>query len=329
MKVDKKKFTLLISLGLSCLLLYSLYLEGFDSLVDKIHGIDKPLLFLYIFLNLLSLLLRALRYKLVFSSFLSSAPSLNKMLVTTGVRNGFVDFLPARLGELSFFYILKKYNIKTSSITTVFGLCTAIDIVVLFFIVFLACFYSFDQSLLSIEYAPLFLVISILLLFAIKKLDFFLTLFSLSLSRWRKNNKATAFLQRVADDLKTIKESDKYFQILLLTFVLRIFKYTSLYILLLSVVKQFGFNFDELNPLITSVSFICAEASASLPISGFMGFGAYEGVWQMVFNHSLVKISSLSSVIFLVHIISQVVGYFIAIICLLTFGITQARLNKS
>jgi len=329
MKVDKKTFKAIfsfsISLCLSGLLVRSLYLEGFESLIDKIDAINLKLLSIYVLLSLFGLFLRAYRYRLVFSSFLPSTPSLGKMLITTGVRNGFVDFLPARLGELSFFYILKKYNISTSAITTVFGLCTAIDIVVLLFIVFVACFFSFDENLLSIKFAPIFLLLSVFIFLVLKNLDHFLNFFK----KWEKENKIVKFFNSIADHLLTIKNSNKYAQILFVTLLLRLAKYGSLYILLISVVEQFGFNFDELNPLITSISFICAEASASLPISGIMGFGAYEGIWEIVFKQSSVKIPSLSSVIFLVHIISQVVGYFIAIICLLSFSISLTSLNKS
>lgn len=58
-----------------------------------------------------------------------------------------------------------------------------------------------------------------------------------------------------------------------------------------------------------TVAFITAEAASSLPVSGVMGFGAYEGAWAAVLGITGGRIPSTATVIFSVHLITQLVAY--------------------
>ena len=75
--------------------------------------------------------------------------------------------------------------------------------------------------------------------------------------------------------------------------------------------------------MLSFVAFVSAEASASLPISGLMGFGAYEAVWSLIFSFSEVEIPSLTVLIFAIHIITQVIGYSLGFLALIVFGFDQ------
>jgi hypothetical protein len=320
-------------MALTAILVFSIYKEdGISGLEAKLSGINYKFLTAYIALSLSGLFLRAFRYLVCFRAIDTSNQSIGykEFLITTGIRNGFVDFLPARLGELTYFYALNRYRVPLSKITTIFGLCTALDIVVLLFIVFLAgcvSFFGGSEQILSWQMAPIFLGASAFLFFLIVHIDYLvIKILNFVPSKWEK---VSSFFQNIRDEIQNARASHKYSQLVVLTLFLRFAKYSSLYLLLLSIVDQYNFKLNELDPLICTIAFIAAEASASLPISGFMGFGAYEGAWQLIFMSTSLKIPSVSSVIFLVHIISQVVGYFIAVICLIAFAWDQRGLNTS
>ena len=135
-------------------------------------------------------------------------------------------------------------------------------------------------------------------------------------------------LKKFAQDLLTLKKSNHFSLLVALTVVLRSAKYISLYILLLAVLQQWGIGHRQISLAISFLAFVTAEAAASLPISGLMGFGAYEGAWQAIFAISMVKITAVSSVILAIHLITQVVGYFLgflALVWVFAFELRAAR----
>ena len=65
----------------------------------------------------------------------------------------------------------------------------------------------------------------------------------------------------------------------------------------------------DLDPLLVTVAFISAEAASSLPASGVMGFGIYESAWSTVLGLTGGRIPSPTTVIFSVHLITQLVAF--------------------
>ena len=133
------------------------------------------------------------------------------------------------------------------------------------------------------------------------------------------------FGDTVQREMQEIKARGSYPVLVLLTAGLRAAKYLSLYLLLLAVVAQFNIKPADISPLLSTTAFIGAEASASLPISGLMGFGAYEAAWSAIFSMSSVSIPSVAGVILAVHVITQVFGYSLALLGLLVFLIDEFR----
>ena len=82
---------------------------------------------------------------------------------------------------------------------------------------------------------------------------------------------------------------------------------------------------DRINPVVSSVSFIFAEAAASLPFSGLMGFGAYEGAFSIIMKATNNIIPAEITVVFVVHLITQIVGYTIGILGALAFVISNRK----
>jgi uncharacterized membrane protein YbhN (UPF0104 family) len=334
----------LVSCGISGLLLFTIFRE--QNLSDFLQGfkeIKLPWLYGYIALSVTALLVRAQRYRIVveLSSQETSKQPYTAFVIITAIRNALVDFLPARLGELSFFYIARRYGVPLSAAMTAFGLCFALDIAVLFGIVF--SFFA-SSPLLSLQdsivdklgsglaIASVSLLGFSILFICIFKLSQLLALVVAALRYLAKQSpkKLGQIIAKVADTIKDveiecsrIKKRRAYPLLILQTLLLRVCKYGSLYLLLLSLLPPAVIY--EINPLVATIGFISAEAAASLPVSGLMGFGAYEGTWALVLSLSNVQVPSLTSLIFMVHLITQAIGYSIALLALLVFLLKELR----
>ena len=324
---------ILLSSALSGLLLYLIFREqSLDEFTSVFIQISWSCLLLYAFLALLALLLRALRYGVLLKSTRAdSGLSLGKLLMVTAVRNAFVDFLPARLGEGMFFYLLHQFGVIWPRMLTSFVLATVLDVLVLLGLLLLVGLLSSGDFVAAMG-SPLLLFVSGLLLlvgcFVVLRLAA-LGRFGVGLvdrfCRGRENwlSSLKTFLEDVVNELELFK-GPEYLKLVLLTIGLRCAKYISLYVLLIGVLPQVsGLNFG-----LSTLAFVSAEAAASLPASGILGFGAYEVVWATVFSAAGFDLSSPVSIIFQIHILTQVFGYFIGFSGLLAF-ILATRGKKS
>jgi uncharacterized membrane protein YbhN (UPF0104 family) len=343
---------------MTALLLYAVFHEqSWGEFVELVRGVKKSGIAAYLFLALLSFYLRAVRYRSIVTSTMDNPPRVGfgKYLVLTAIRNAFVDLLPARLGEASFLYVINRYGIPLITALTTFGLCIALDTIVLLalFVMVAACSplllaggqsaetvsklsetARFENSLwLSI---PSILIIALVLSTALVYLDWLMKAFAGKASSMEKRLALPSRIKpvvrataekciEVANELKNIKSHRAYAKLVLITAALRVAKYGGLYVLLISTVSQWGIKASDLNPLVTTVAFISAEAAASLPISGLMGFGAYEGSWSLVFSLSGVKMPSVTSVILVVHLITQIAGYSLGFLALAVFSADEAK----
>jgi len=325
-----KKLHLLVSALITGLLVWFLIRElqaaGLkqEDLLDIVLKTDKKLFLTYLTMSLTALLFRSWRYLVLLHRIDESSGSVgfSKMTVVTAIRNALVDMFPARLGEASFFYILKRFGINLISVTSVFSLCLALDLAVLaivFSVVLLALFLGggagagLELNWIVISGAGVFSLILLTALYYSDKVVAWVlgVAEKVSLGGFLDNLKIklTNFAGRIGEDLQRTRETGTYPLLIFQTLVLRLAKYGSLYVLVLAVVKQWGLGAADIDPLITSVSFILAEATASLPISGLMGFGAYEGAWSIIMKMSESRIPATLSLALIVHVLTQVVGY--------------------
>lgn len=344
----KKRFLQIIgSATLTTLLLYAVFSDqSFHSFFQTITDVDLTLLFTYICLSLFGVFCRAERYRVVLrdTALRLTAPPRYQMLVVTLIRNGLVDLLPARLGEASFLYVCKRYGFSLLSALSAFGVCLVLDVLVLFgllltFFLFQFAF-SLDSGSFTITPTAAVILTTIVLLLAtilyqLDKLILFGASLIQKLIEARLSTRVKNGLEHLhnwattlSKELNEIKKRGSYPRLVLLTTGLRAAKYLSLYILLLAVVAQFGVRAADISPLLSTTAFIGAEASASLPISGLMGFGAYEAAWSAIFSISSLDIPSIPAVILAVHVITQVLGYSLAIIGLFIFLIDEFRSRR-
>lgn len=293
--------------------------DEFSKLFLEIH---IGLLGAYLALNVATLFVRTWRYQLLLEPMEQKRPAYFELLIATAVRNALVDFVPARLGELGFFYICKRYGIHLLATATTFGISIILDFAVLaalLLMLFLALQILPTASVVGAASASPALLVTlcfalvIVIAFSIIALKHGTGWLQWLASRTPQGSKVLRSLQRVFESaalyLLRVQNPRRYAVLVVLTAAIRTFKYLSLYLLLLAVVARWGHSASTLDPFVTICSFVMAELAASLPASGIMGFGAYEGVWTLIFSTSDVEIPSVSSVVFAVHVITQIVGY--------------------
>lgn len=352
----KQVLHLLLSLVFSVWLLWALSKElSLAKFVEMMQQVNKELVFAYIVCSLSALLLRALRYRLLLQELSKEMklPSFDKFLVLSAIRNAFVDLLPARLGELSYVYVLHRLQIPVRTALSTFSFCIVLDVLTLSFLI---TGFFLIVPIIQIEVLPgmmqltlgksLFTVLSflILLLLVLFIITFYLDRFVELLGRmirWPIGSERisadsklarlilslSSFFLEMADEFRRFQRQGSFLRLFAVTIGLRFLKYLGLFLLLFAVLGQWSVTLSEMKLPLVLLSFISAETAASLPISGLMGFGAYEGVWALVFGLAYTGSQQipLKSLAFSIHLITQVLGYSLGGSCFNCFSLMEKR----
>jgi uncharacterized membrane protein YbhN (UPF0104 family) len=330
----------IISLILSILL--SVFLTWFllsrittENLIQTFSNIFYPALFAFLGISLISSVLRALRYKWL---LYPNPISLRNILLVTFIRNLFVDLFPARIGSLSYVYVLNKrlkYPFEQAASTFVVAfvfdfLTLSPFLIISMLIVGLGTTSVSDLALLLI--ASVFLLLVYLVLFQIVPLSkIFLRIYTYLIKSLRLETKTWAEtskhkIQLTIDGLHHIKNRKIQWPLFLLSLLIRAGKYGSLYFLLLSLLHIHGFSFTNLSFWKTILGITGAELTGALPIKGIAGFGTWESGWALTFQlmDFEQKIAILSGIG--VHLISNLFEYSLGILSILI--LTVPFLNR-
>ena len=108
-----------------------------------------------------------------------------------------------------------------------------------------------------------------------------------------------------------------FFRIFLLSLLVRLAKYASLGVLLAALLKGSGFGDALLSPSKVFLGIVSSEMSASLPVSGIAGFGAYQGTWSAAFTLLGMPASLAATTGVSHHLFTQAYGYSLGILALL------------
>lgn len=256
------------------------------------------------------------------------------MSLVTGVRNMFVDMLPARVGELSYVAMLNKfYQVKADVCLSSLTVAVAFDFIALLVIVLSL----FVQQLLIASVAgwmfdALFgaIVVTIIALVGLFVLtpwfvSSFIRPFS-SIGSGPKTGSGSKLLTVIFDlvsqfsvALQQTRRSGRLLLVLFLSISIRILKYAGFYLLFKAVVVP---NFQQLTSLpIPQVvgALIGGELASSLPIPAFMSFGVYEAGGVAVLSAFGVEKAQSLIVMLSIHIWSQFFDYMFGGTCLLLF----------
>lgn len=289
--MNKKWRYALISLALSFLLM-GLLLKQIEpgQIARTLRAIHIPALLAYLALMLAGSVVRALRYKW----FLKPTEiGWGPLLLTTFIRNSLVDLLPARLGSLSFIYILNRrlgYTFELASST--FILAFIFDFLTLSpFVVAAVLIVGFGSTaLLNAPLLAFAVVFFLAIAVVLRKLPLAVDLAGRLLSRAARIVQAEEKprlrlildkFRSTAETLGWVQQRKIFWQTFTLSLILRLMKYFSLFFLLYALLRSRGFSLEPLNFWKCVLGLTGAELTSALPIKGLAGFGTWESAWAL------------------------------------------------
>ncbi|MEM2918495.1 MAG: lysylphosphatidylglycerol synthase transmembrane domain-containing protein [Candidatus Altiarchaeota archaeon] len=274
----KKK--IIFAIALTIALIYFLISQiDINELKKFLASISPELILLCFPLYIFSMLLRTLRFQMLLKMI-----EFDKIFSIVCIYYLLINILPARTGELSYIYLLKKIKkiplsegIATLVITRILDFITvAVFFLISFYIISLSLSW-FIQSVFLFVAFMLILLSFILFLLIYKGKKIILTIDRITKILKIKKFKIVKFL---LEKLNGISESfgsiDKksIFYSLVISFLLWFCIFFMMHLLTTGMNTNIG-----INKLIFVASFTIL--TTTLPIQGIAGFGTYEGAWTI------------------------------------------------
>lgn len=217
------------------------------------------------------------------------------MFLISLVRNGFNMVLPARTGELSYIYVLKRkfkfpveIGISTLMIALVFDLVIVFSMIVISIVIVGVNRYTVSSTSVILIAAGLLIFFLLFLFYLSKFIGLFIKIFDRILlkDKIRKIRIIQYIYEKLVETNKNIEIIQKrgiYWKVYLVTIPARILKFTAYYFLIHAVLKPMGFGFNDLPYWVIFLATVAAEISAVLPTHSLAGLGTYQGVFALAF----------------------------------------------
>jgi uncharacterized membrane protein YbhN (UPF0104 family) len=232
----------------------------------------------------------------------------------TLARGLFIDLLPARLGELSYVYLLTtRAGRPVEEGVSTLVLSVLFDLVALGPLVVLAVIVVGSGEVLPVGWLVALSVAMVALAYVAIRL-------AEPITRWmadrmgrgrpegRLHNLA-AKLRLTSTALGQIHGRGVFASVLGISTVVRLAKFASYYFLFLAVMAPYGYTTASVGFFRVFLGVVGAELSAALPVHGIAGFGTYESVWAFTFTRlGFDREHAIISGI-LAHLLSQLVEY--------------------
>ena len=298
-KKSKKRWLILriinivVVVGLGVFLVYYLLNQiDIEDIKSAFINIYTPSLIIGLILIFSIDFFRAYRAKILIGS---GRIRIVDMFLVSLIRNGFNMVLPARTGELSYIYVLKRkfkfpveIGISTLMIALVFDLVIVFSMIVISIIIVGINKYAVSSTSVILIAAAL-LISSLLVLFYLSKfVGLFIKIFDRILSKYRigKSKVIQNIYKKLVEtnkNIELIKKRGIYWKVYLISVPSRILKYTAYYFLIHAVLKPMGFGFNDLSYWVIILATAAAEISAVLPTHSLAGLGTYQGVFALAF----------------------------------------------
>ncbi len=325
--VTKRKVAFFLS-AMVTIFIFSWILSrtSIDEVFNLIFRINKRALILFFVLSLATSLLRTGQYLTLIRHAGFIPPNLPLFLIVL-VRNFFSDLLPARLGTLVYIFLVNnRLKIPLAVATSTFASSFLFDILALAPLVIIALFFA---SAVEVPIHFLLLAAGILGLFVLLLLQVTDIIFFSLAKCFGRSGRIQIFLFDAAKDLRSLKRSKIQLRVFVLSILVRISKYASLYVLLYAMLSPLGYGINELQITKVFLGICAAELSASLPISGIAGFGLYEGTWAVVFKLlGFPENTSLTTSI-AHHLFTQIYGYSLGALAILILLLPRFEIRKA
>ena len=248
-----------------------------NDLTNTLMKISLVALIFGFILYFLGYLFRIIRFKIILNK---QVPFL-QLFKIVALHNFFTQVLPARSGEISFIYMLKKRGFSWSESTASLFLVRFFDLLAVGIIfLFGLLFIQLNGSIKNIYWGLVlfFLIFTILFLIYFKlnrKLIGFFIKF-LHLVRIR-GEKIIKFIEEANEEVYNFLKKPKKF---ILSLFLSLVLWITLFILPYYVISLFGINIGFFTAL---VALSLTLLLALVPIQSFLNLGTYEGIWALVF----------------------------------------------
>jgi glycosyltransferase 2 family protein len=325
----------LVSIGLLWLLLSQVDTK---DVVRTFSQIFIPALLVYVAVALIAAWLRAWRYKWLLQPQPISWPN---MFLVTFIRNSLIDLLPARLGSLSYIYVLnKRLGFPFEAATSSFALAFVLDFLTISpFLVVSVIAVGLGTNALStpallILAAAFFLLVFLVYWKLVSVARFLLVVFRRLLRFGRIEGRAAAQtavqkFELTIQSLDSIRRRGKAVPIFVLSLLIRLAKYISVFALFFALLRSHGFSLHDLSFWTFILGLSGAELTSALPIKGLAGFGTWESAWALTFklmdfDPRLAVISGIG-----VHLLSNIFEYSLGIASILILAWPYFRGKKT
>lgn len=260
-------------------------LSGIDrrALLETLRRIAPGPLLAFATLMMTSVLVRALRFWLL----LGRTVPMWLLVGITLVRNLFVDLLPARLGELSFVYLItNRAKRPVEDGLAVLVLAFLLDAMALAPLLLLALLFvglggSIPVGALVGAGVAVALIAAALLRAGAPAARASARVLDGTGRQWAHAIAARGRL--LADALERPTVKGVLLPAFALSVVLRLAKYGAIYCLALAIAVPLGYTAGTLGFFRVFLAAVSAELAAALPIHGVAGFGSYEAAWTFSF----------------------------------------------
>ena len=218
------------------------------------------------------------------------------MFLVSLIRNAFVMVLPARTGELSYVYVLRRkfkipigIGVSTLMVGLIFDLIIVFSMIIIAIIIVGLNRYDISSTAVVLIAAGMLAVTLVLLFFLSKFVGLFVKLGAWLLKRFEKLNNSKVFMwiyDRLVEtnhNIVLIQKRRVYWKVYLLSVATRIMKFTSYYFLIYATLQPMGYTLSDLSYWVIFLATVAAELSAVLPTHALLGFGTYEGAFALAF----------------------------------------------
>ena len=280
-----------------------------SELARTARGLHRGYLAAFVTVLLLGVGFRAVRFWVL----LGRTVRLKTLVAITLARNLFVDLLPARLGELSYVYLLSRRAGRTVEdglasllLAVLFDVVALTPLLVLAVVVvggggtvpagWLA---GISVALAAGAYGAMRIAAPVAVWVG-DRLDG-------TPEGWRL--RVAGWLRGTAGALRAAWARGIFVPVLLLSMGVRICKFGSYYLLVLAIMAPLGYTAAGLGFFRVFLGVVGAELAAALPIHGIAGFGTFEAAWALSFSQ--LGFSPQEAIVsgILAHLVSQLVEY--------------------
>jgi hypothetical protein len=262
---------------------------SWQQLADSILSAAPLGLAFYGMIALGGLWLRAIRFRLLLPP---PQPASVQVFLATAIQNALGDLIPARLASLGSYvwFMNRRLAVATESAAATFIISFVLDLVSLGPMLLIAVAVRFGIaapageagfSLAGIAiFGAVFFALSAATAWWLGPLTRIFVRLPRALARGRQDSiwgRAAAFLERMAASLEMVRRSGMLLRLLVLSLLIRLAKYGSLFALTESLLARTGDAMAHPDPWDLVIAVSATELVANLPIPAIGQFGVWEG----------------------------------------------------